>query len=622
MEITQQLQALTQRAIESAYAKTVPAEQIVVNATRPDMQGDFTIVTFALTKALGDRPDSIAQRIGEQLVKESEQVDSVEVIKGFLNVTLDGRFWRDQIFAVLADEQFGRSPQNTQGDLSQRATKTVIEFSSPNTNKPLHLGHVRNILLGWSISKILDAAGEDVVRVQIINDRGIAICKSMVAWQKFAEGETPETGGRKGDQIVGDYYVRFERAFAEEYANWQNSEAGQAALNGSDVKKPDEFFAGYKNTYFNTISQLGKEAREMLLAWEAGDADVRSLWSTMNGWVYTGHDATYDRIGVTFDKLYYESNTYLLGKSMAEEGLKQGAFYRKDDGSVWADLTDYKLDHKIILRADGTSVYITQDLGTAHQRFEDFGMDRMIYVTGDEQNYHFQALFAALNKLGEPYADQLDHLGYGMIDLTTGKMKTREGTVVDADDLMEQVVQAARANAEERAEITEQSAEQRAASSEQVGLAALKYFILRVNPRKRMTFNPAESVDLQGATGPYIQYSYVRAHGVSSKSDATATSLEQAEAYTSLQPAERALAKHLLTLPDVIRSAAEGLDPSLVAAYAYNLAKAYHRFWHDHSVLSAESAEAKAFRVRLSQACAQCLRTSMDLLGIELPERM
>jgi arginyl-tRNA synthetase len=614
MKIVQQLQALTQRAITQAYGKEIDAEKIVINATRSDMDGDFTVVTFALAKLLGDRPDAIAAKIGEALEAGAEDVSGVSVVKGFLNINLAGSFWRKQLEAIKDEDQFGYA--------AKKGIKTAIEFSSPNTNKPLHLGHVRNILLGWSISKLLEAAGHDVVRVQIINDRGIAICKSMVAWKKFANGETPETNGRKGDIIVGDFYVRFEKAFAEEYALWQTTDAGKKALATVKVKEGEDPSKKYKNTYFNSVSPIGKEAKEMLLAWEAGDPAVRELWSTMNSWVYAGHDATYERMGVTFDKLYYESDTYLLGKEMALKGLEKEAFYKKEDGSVWADLTDAKLDQKIILRADGTSVYITQDLGTAHQRFEDFGMDRMIYVTGDEQNYHFQALFAALAKLQEPYADQLYHLGYGMIDLTTGQMKTRMGTVVDADDLMEEVVAAARANAEERAEITESDAETRAASAEKVGLAAVKYFILRVGPKKRMIFDPKESVELQGATGPYIQYSYVRAFGVSARAEKEGYDAAAGEAYNELAPAERDLVKHLLTLPEVIEQAAEELDPSQVASYAYALAKGYHRFWHDHSVLSAENEAAKAFRVGLSHAVAKTLRTSMDLLGISLPERM
>ncbi|MFK8054611.1 MAG: arginine--tRNA ligase [Saprospiraceae bacterium] len=614
MKIVQQLQALTQSAIAQAYGKEIDSEKIVINPTRSDMEGDFTVVTFALSKLLGDRPDAIAAKIGEALEAGAEDVSGVAVVKGFLNISLAGSFWRKQLDSIKDIENFGYAPK--------KGIKTAIEFSSPNTNKPLHLGHVRNILLGWSISKLYEAAGHDVVRVQIINDRGIAICKSMVAWQKFAEGATPESTGRKGDLIVGDYYVRFEKEFSAEYAAWQATDAGKSALSEVKVKDGEEPAKNFKNTYFNTISPLGKEAKTMLLQWEAGDEDVRALWNTMNSWVYDGHNATYARMGVTFDKLYYESDTYLLGKEMAQKGLESNAFYKKEDGSVWADLTDAKLDQKIILRADGTSVYITQDLGTAHQRFEDFGMDRMIYITGDEQNYHFQALFATLKKLDEPYADQLDHLGYGMIDLTTGKMKSREGTVVDADALMEQVVSEALANAEERAEITESDAATRAISAEQVGLAAIKYYILRVGPKKRMTFNPKESVELQGATGPYVQYSYVRAFGVSARAEKEGYSAAEAQNYSDLAPAERDLVKHLLTLPEVIEQAAADLDPAQVASYAYALAKGYHRFWHDHSVLSAENEAAKAFRVGLSQIVARSLKTSMDLLGISLPERM
>ena len=613
MEIVKQIQALASAAIEEAYAKTVPAEEVVVNATRPDQEGDFTVVTFALAKRLGDRPDVIAGKLGASL-SDAQEVASYEVIKGFLNLSLGSAFWRGRLLRAASDERFGV--------LAKAEFTGVIEFASPNTNKPLHLGHIRNILLGDSAARILEAAGYDVKRVQIVNDRGIAICKSMLAWQLDGRDATPASTGIKGDHLVGKYYVEFERRFREEYAAWQETEEGRATLAELTAKAGDSAAKAYKNTYFNEHSALGRQAREMLLAWEAGDADTRALWTQMNGWVYEGFDATYARLGVGFDKLYYESDTYLLGKSMVEGGLGRGVFFRKDDGSVWVDLTDQGLDQKIVLRADGTSVYLTQDLGTAHQRYEDFGMDGMIYTVADEQNYHFDVLFKTLKLLGEPYADKLFHLSYGMIELTTGKMKSREGTIVDADDLLSEVIGEARANADERAELADQSEAQRALSAEQVGLAALKYYILKVGPKKRMVFDPKESIDLQGNTGPYIQYSYVRANGVTAKANAGDDAEDRAEAYAALAPAERDLVKHLLTLPQVVHEAAEALDPSLVAAYAYNLAKGYHRFWHDHSVLSAETPEAKAFRIRLSRATATCLKRSMFLLGIDLPERM
>lgn len=609
-DLVEQLQRLASGAIAEEYGTEVPAADIVIRPTRSDQDGDYTIVTFALAKALRDKPDAIAAKVGAALEAAAEPVAHTGAVKGFLNVSLADAYWRDALLSAARDPRFGLA--------SSTGQRTMVEYSSPNTNKPLHLGHVRNILLGWSTSRILEAAGHEVVRVQIINDRGIAICKSMLAWQRFGDGATPESARRKGDHLVGDYYVRFEREFRAEYEAWQASEAGRARLADVPTKEGETAAKAFRNTYFNEVSELGGAAREMLRAWEAGDPEVRSLWAQMNGWVYAGHNATYERLGAKFDKLYYESDTYLLGREMVARGVERGTFYRKGDGSVWVDLTDAGLDEKIVLRSDGTAVYITQDLGTAHLRYEDFGVDAMIYVVGDEQNYHFQVLFETLRRLGEPYAERLSHVGYGMIDLTTGRMKGREGTIVDADELMDEVVGEARASAEERAEAQGQALVD---AAEEVGLAAIKYYILRVGPKKRMTFDPKESVDLQGNTGPYILYSYVRARGVSAKAAASDAGGDPT-AYTGLGSAERELVKHLLTLPDVIATAAEELDPSLLAAYAYNLAKGYHRFWHDHSVLSAESAEAGAFRVALSGAVAQGLRTAMDLLGIALPERM
>ena len=616
MQIVQQLQALTADAIARAYGPVLPPEQIVVNATRADMDGDFTVVTFALAKALGDKPDAIAQRVGEALVTGADSVERFAVVKGFLNLSLAHAFWRDRILAVDATPDFGRAPAI--------GLRTMVEFASPNTNKPLHLGHIRNILLGDSAARILAAAGHEVTRVQIVNDRGIAICKSMLAWQRYGGGATPESAKQKGDHFVGAYYVEFERRFQEEYAAWRASDEGRATLAAVQVKEGEDPAKAFKNRYFNEHSALGREARAMLLAWESGDPDVRALWAQMNAWVYAGFDATYARLGVDFDKLYYESDTYLLGRGMVEEGLARGVFYRKPDGSVWVDLTDAGLDEKIVLRSDGTSVYVTQDLGTAQQRYRDFGVDAMIYTVADEQNYHFQVLFEILKRLGEPYADQLRHLSYGMIELTTGRMKSREGTVVDADDLLSEVVAEAQRNADARAEQTAGDETARATSAEQVGLAAVKYYILKVNPKRRMVFDPTESIDLQGATGPYIQYSYVRAYGVSARAAAGGDSGAAADAsrYGVLGAAELELAKHLLTLPEVIQQAAAELDPSVVANYAYQLAKGYHRFWHDHSVLSAETPEARAFRIALSRATAKALRSAMHLLGIDLPDRM
>ena len=614
MQIVKQLQQLTSAAIQRAYAKTVEPSAVVVNVTRADQAGDFTVVTFALSKLLGDRPDAIAERVGAALLDEADAVATYEVVKGFLNLSLGSGFWRQHLLDVVQEDDFATSPPNGQ--------RIVIEYASPNTNKPLHLGHIRNILLGESAARILAAAGNDVKRVQIVNDRGIAICKSMLAWQESGLEETPEKSGVKGDHLVGKYYVRFEEQFKEEYAAWQTSKAGEDRLSRVVVKDGADAAKAFKNAYFNEFSALGRRARNMLLRWEAGDEDVRALWSKMNAWVYGGFDATYRRLGVSFDKLYYESDTYLLGKDMVEDGLSRGVFFRKEDGSVWVDLTAQKLDEKIVLRADGTSVYLTQDLGTAHQRYEDFGMDGAIYTVADEQNYHFDVLFKTLKLLGEPYADKLSHLSYGMIELTTGKMKSREGTIVDADELLAEVIAEARANATDRAELADQTVVQRETSATQVGLAALKYYILKVGPKRRMIFDPKESIDLQGNTGPYIQYSYVRANGVSAKADEAAADLALAAQYAELAPAERELVKHLLTLPQIVGEAAAALDPSLVAGYAYNLAKGYHRFWHDHSVLSAESDEARAFRINLSRAVALGLRRSMSLLGIDLPERM
>jgi arginyl-tRNA synthetase len=507
------------------------------------------------------------------------------------------------------------------GTGSPKDERVVVEFSSPNTNKPLHLGHVRNILLGWATSQLLEKTGYDVKRVQIINDRGIAICKSMVAWQRFGKGATPATTGTKPDHFVGDYYVRFEQAFQEEYRQWQQSgEAREVLAAAGKSDYPESYWKSFKNTYFNTHSELGAAAKDMLLKWESGDPAVTALWSKMNAWVYEGFDETYRRLGVSFDKLYYESQTYLLGKDMVESGLQKGVFYYKEDGSVFVDLTDAKLDEKAILRSDGTSLYITQDLGTARLRYDDFGARRMVYTVADEQNYHFQVLFEILKRLDEPYAGGLYHLSYGMVDLPSGRMKSREGTVVDADDLMDEVIQEAYQSSLEREATSELTEDERREIIRQIGMAALKFQIIKVGPQKRMTFDPKESVDLQGQTGPYVQNAYVRTRAVWRK--AGERDLSRAGEYTTLEPAERDLVSQLYQYPTLLEDAAETYDPSLVAMYCYDLAKQLHKFWHDVSILHAESEAAVAFRLQLCRAVGNVLRSGMDILGVEMPERM
>jgi arginyl-tRNA synthetase len=618
MTITDLIQSATIAAIQELYGEAIPAEQAMPTVTRKEFEGDYTIVTFPFTRFAKKKPGEIAEELGAHLVKNVPQLVRFNVVQGFLNLVVADSFWSDFLLQMAGNPDFGRAPRN--------GKKVMIEFCSPNTNKPLHLGHVRNILLGWACSQICEAAGYDVVKVQVINDRGIAICKSMLAWQKFGEGATPESTGTKSDHFVGDWYVRFEQEFQDEYRTWQGSGAGQQLL--AEKRKADQddktFFKDYKNTYFNTTSPLGKEAREMLLLWEAGDPDTKALWQRMNQWVYDGFVATYEALGVNFDKFYYESNTYLLGKDIVEQGLASGVFYKKDDGSVWADLTDAKLDHKVVMRSDGTSVYITQDLGTAQMRYEDFATEKMVYVVADEQNYHFQVLFEILKRLGEPYAAGLHHLSYGMVDLPSGKMKSREGTVVDADDLIAEVIAEAREASKERGEIVELTKPEQEDILRKIGLAALKFHIIKVTPQKRMVFDPKESVDLQGQTGPHIQYAYVRIQSVLRKAglESVVHSPQSAAGYSVLQPQEKELIGQLYRFPATVQVAAANYDPSEIANYCYDLAKAFHRFFTDLSILKAETEEAKAFRLQLCAAVANVLKTGMGLLGIEMPERM
>lgn len=648
MSITAHIQAGIAKAVNTLYGADVSAESVAIGPTRKEFEGDYTVVVFPYTKAARKKPDQIGEELGAFLLQEVEEVEAFNVIKGFLNLVVSDRYWTAFLQGMYQDEGYGRQPRNGQ--------KVMVEFSSPNTNKPLHLGHIRNILLGWSSSQILDAAGYEVVKVQVVNDRGIAICKSMLAWQAYGEGATPESTGQKGDHFVGSFYVLFEQKFREEYKAWQATEAGQQvfrdwAKGEKAVKKANKeleeakrkaeakaeregqefddsgfsleqhFFGSiYKNTYFNEHSVLGRAAKAMLLQWEAGEPAIIELWKQMNAWVYQGFEKTYAKLGVSFDKLYYESETYLLGKDAIDQGLEKEIFYRKEDGSVWIDLSEAKLDQKLVLRSDGTSVYITQDIGTAQQRYRDFGVDKMVYVVADEQDYHFQALFETLRRLGEPFADGLHHLSYGMVDLPSGKMKSREGTVVDADDLVAEVVSEARANAQERDTLSGLSKEEQEAIVQSVGLAALKFFIIKVQPQKRMTFDPKESVDMQGQTGPYVQNAYVRIRSVLRK--AGGEQLQSGAEYGPLLPLERELIGQLYSFPELLKEAAANYEPSSVANFCYELAKQYHRFYHDHSILSAETPETKAFRLKLSQAVANTLKLGMRLLGIEMPERM
>lgn len=606
--LTEQLQQLLQQQ----FSLDIPTEDLLINVTRPEFAGEYTLVVFPLAGRLKMSPPQAAQAIGEA-AKAQLRIRDYNVVKGFLNLSLDPSLWLEFLEEVKTSDNYGQHPR--------KDSTVMVEFSSPNTNKPLHLGHIRNILLGWSMYEILSAAGHRVLRTQIINDRGIAICKSMLAWQKWGQGTTPASTQTKGDHFVGDYYVRFENEFRREFQAWQQTDEAQAVFetqHRSDETKA-AFFARYKNEYFNTASTLGKEAREMLIRWENNDPDTMDLWRQMNGWVYEGFDATYERLGVAFDHIYYESDTYLLGKSIVEQGLQSGVFYQKDDGSVWVDLENEGMDQKILQRSDGTSVYITQDIGTAVQRYQDHQAHRMIYVVADEQNYHFEVLFAICRLLEQPFADGMHHLSYGMVELPHGKMKSREGTVVDADDLMDDVKSEARSIALDKGTINDLPEAEQEDIVTRIGMAALKYHMIRVQPQRRMVFDPAESVDMQGQTGPYIQNAYVRIRSILRKQE-TGTAVH----YRAYQPSEyeMEILVHLAEYPAEILKAADQYDPSVIANYAYKLAKLYHKFYGEHRVLSAESEEARGFRLDLSAGVARVLSHSMNLLGIQMPHKM
>ena len=592
MSIDNILAQATADAVKALYGAEVAAESIVPSTTKKEFEGNLTIVVFPFLKASHKRPEDTAQEIGEYLVVNCEAVEKFNVIKGFLNITIKPSFWTSVLQSVEATENFGFKPVTDDSRL------VMIEYSSPNTNKPLHLGHVRNNLLGFSLAKIMEANGNKVVKTNIVNDRGIHICKSMLAWLKWGNGITPEKAGKKGDHLIGDFYVAFDKHYKEEL---------QQLMDGGMTKEEAE-----------ANSALMKEARTMLKKWEDGDEEVRSLWRTMNEWVYAGFDETYARMGVSFDKIYYESNTYLEGKEKVLEGLEKGIFYRKDDNSVWADLTADGLDQKLLLRTDGTSVYMTQDIGTAKLRFQDYPIDQMIYVVGNEQNYHFQVLSLLLDKLGFSWGKDLIHFSYGMVELPNGKMKSREGTVVDADELMDEMIATARKMSEGRLKgVPEEEMDD---VYRIIGLGALKYFILKVDPRKNMLFNPQESIDFNGNTGPFVQYTYARIRSVLRKSDEA----DAATDITAYEPNEKEIEiiQRIADFPSVVSEAGRTYSPALIANYVFELAKGYNQFYHDYSILKEENGVARAFRLHLSRTVADIIRRGFSLLGVEVPERM
>ncbi len=579
-------------AVKSLYGVAVAPESVNPSPTKKEFEGNLTVVVFPFLKASRKAPEATAAEMGQWLKENVDAVADFNVIKGFLNISVDPAFWRNQLLSVASDDSFGFR------EATEDSPLVMVEYSSPNTNKPLHLGHVRNNLLGYSVAQILKANGNRVVKTNIVNDRGIHICKSMLAWKKWGEGATPESTGKKGDHLIGDFYVAFDKHFKDEV---------KAIMEEKKIEKEEA----------EKLSPLMEEAREMLRRWEKGDEEVRSLWKMMNEWVYAGFDETYRRMGVDFDKIYYESDTYLEGKDLVLGGLEKGIMYRKEDGSVWADLTADGLDHKLLLRADGTSVYMTQDIGTAKLRYRDFPIDRMIYVVGNEQNYHFQVLALLLDKLGFKWGKDLVHFSYGMVELPEGKMKSREGTVVDADDLMATMIaDAADASADR---FRDMPAEEAAEISRMVGLGALKYFLLKVDPRKNMLFNPKESIDFNGNTGPFLQYTYARIRSVMRKAGDIDTA---AMAHAIPNEKETSLIQKVADFPSTVAEAGRSLSPALIANYCYDLAKEYNQFYHDYSILREEDMAVKALRLELSSVVARTLRSAASLLGIEMPERM
>ncbi len=585
-----------QNAVKTLYNQEVSPDIFQIQKTRPEFEGDLTVVAFPLLRLSHKAPEPTANELGQWLTEQLDEVKAYNVIKGFLNLEITDAYWLFFFKTAVEEKNFGFKPQ-------QDEPPVVIEYSSPNTNKPLHLGHVRNNLLGWSVAEILKAGGKKVVKVNLVNDRGIHICKSMIAWQKWGNGKTPDNTGQKGDKLVGEFYVLFDKEYKKQVA--------QLVEQGMDEKE-----AAQK-------APLILEAKEMLLKWEAGNEEIRQLWKEMNSWVYAGFDITYKRMGIDFNKIYYESETYLHGKALVNEGLEKGTFYKKEDGSVWCDLTDEGLDEKLLLRADGTSVYMTQDLGTAQLRYNDYHPQKLIYVVGNEQNYHFDVLQRILKKLGKSWAEGIYHLSYGMVELPNGKMKSREGTVVDADDLMEEMAATARKTSEELGKFDDFTPEESIKLFEMIGLGALKYFILKVDPKKTMLFNPKESIDFNGNTGSFIQYTHARIRSVIRKAAAAGISTEKVDITgLSLEKKEKTLLKLLYDFPQVISAAAESYSPAQIANYCYELAKEYNQFYHDLSILKEINTSKRVLRLMLSDFTSQVLRSAMGLLGIQLPERM
>lgn len=604
MDIQQIITSAAARAVEELYGTSVEPAQIQIGATKKGQDGQFTIVVFPLLRISKKKPEGTAEDLGQWLQKNVKEIGRYNVVKGFLNLCLNESVWVETLNRMAATKDYGLKP------VTNKSPLVMIEYSSPNTNKPLHLGHVRNNLLGWSLAQILQANGNKVVKTNIVNDRGIHICKSMLAWLKWGNGETPQSAHKKGDHLIGDYYVLFDQHYKAEVSQLkeQYEREGLSAEDAEQKAKQE--------------APLIKEAHQMLVKWEQGDEEVRALWKKMNSWVYEGFDETYKALGVSFDKIYYESDTYLVGKQEVEKGLKEGLFTRHEDGSVWADLRDKGLDEKLLIRSDGTSVYMTQDIGTAKLRFQDYPIDKMIYVVGNEQEYHFKVLSILLDELGFRWGKSLVHFSYGMVELPNGKMKSREGTVVDADDLIAEMISSARKTSEELGKFQDMDEKERQEIARIVGMGALKYFLLKVDPRKNMLFNPAESIDFNGNTGPFIQYTYARIRSVLRKAEEAGIAVSEADTSAPVNEKEQELIQKLGQFPAVVEQAGADYSPSQIANYCYELVKLFNQFYHDYSILNEPDAKKKALRLLLAKQVSTVVKTGMLLLGIEVPERM